>query len=265
MEISLKTLVETGAHFGHQSRRWNPKMEEYIYGQKDGVHIFDLTKTKLLLNEALNELTKAQKEGKTILLLGTKKQAKAKLKEIAEETGTFYITERWLGGLFTNFRQIKRSVDKLADMKKKMAANEYSHYTKKERLLLDREIQRLERFFGGIAEMKQTPDLLFVIDTKREAGAVREANAVKVKTIGVVDTNCDPTDVTYPIPMNDDASKAVSYLLDLVKDAILEGKKIDKNKEVKEKSDKSEKKEIKTKKISGKPKKNNTKSKTKND
>ncbi len=225
IKISLEDMLDAGAHFGHQTRRWNPKMEEYLYGAENGVHIFDLTKTKPLLEEALAFMTKSVKEGKTVLLLGTKKQIKDKVREVAEEVGVPYVNERWLGGIISNFGQMKKSLKKMEEMKENMASGAYNKYTKKERLLLDREIDRLDRFFGGIASLANIPDVLFVIDTKREAGAVHEANAHKVSVVGIVDSNSDPDLVDYPIPMNDDASKALEYILGLVKEAILEGKK----------------------------------------
>lgn len=224
-EVSLKELLEAGAHFGHQARRWNPKMAPYLYGTEEGVHVFDLVKTKTALEDALNFLTESAKEGKVILLLGTKKQAKEKVVEIAQETSCPYVSERWLGGTLTNFDMIKKSISKLSEMKTKMAAGEYSKFTKKERLLLEREIARLERFFGGLTSLEKTPDVLFVVDTHKEIGAVKEAKKSKVTIVGIVDSNADPTLVDYPIPMNDDAAKAVEYVLGLVKEAILAGKK----------------------------------------
>jgi len=218
--VSLEELMDAGAHFGHQTRRWNPKMEEYIYGSEGGVHIFDLTKTKPLIEEALDFLAKSAKEGKKILILGTKKQIKDKVAEVAEKACTPYVNERWLGGTISNFNQIKRSVDKMEEMKENLAAGTYNKYTKKERLLIDREITRLERLFGGIKNLKEKPDVLFVIDTKREAAAVREANSKKIPVVGIVDTNADPDLVNYPIPMNDDAARALEYMLDLVAKAI---------------------------------------------
>jgi small subunit ribosomal protein S2 len=229
IKVSLDKLLESGAHFGHQTRRWNPKMAEFLYGQENGVHIFDLTKTKPMLEEALEFIKKSASEGKTILLLGTKKQIKDKLAEVAEKAGVPYVNERWLGGTISNFPQMKRSLKKLEEMKTNMAEGAYKKYTKKERLLIDREIARLERFFGGVSSLTDVPQVLFVIDTKREAGAVREAGARKVEIVGVVDSNSDPEAVDYPIPMNDDASKALEYVLELVGQAIMEGKKKIKN------------------------------------
>lgn len=200
-------------------------MDEYLYGQENGVHIFDLTKTKPLIDEALAFITKSVSGGKNVLLLGTKKQIKDKVGEVAEEVGMPYVNERWLGGIISNFDMMKRSIKKMDEMRENMASGAYKKYTKKERLLIDREITRLERFFGGIAKLESIPDILFVVDTKREANAVREANYKKIPVVGIVDSNSDPDLVDYPIPMNDDASHALEYVLGLVKEAIMEGKK----------------------------------------
>ncbi len=226
VKVDVKKLLETGAHFGHQARRWNPKMAPYIYGEQDGVHVFDLIKTKKALDEALQILTDSVKKGKTILIVGTKKQAKDKVREIAQATGCFFVNERWLGGTFTNFDQIRKSCKKLTDMKKKMEAGEYKEFTKKERLLLEREIARLERFFGGVEGMEKLPEMLVVVDTKKGTGAVKEAKAKNLEIVGIVDSNSDPTLIDYPIPMNDDATRALEYVLGLIRDAILEGKKL---------------------------------------
>ena len=220
INISLEDLMDAGAHFGHQTKRWNPKMEEYLYGQEEGVHIFDLTKTKPLIEEALEFLAKSAKEGKKILILGTKKQIKDKVAEVAEKVGVPYVNERWLGGTVSNFGQMKRSIDKMEEMKENLATGFYNKYTKKEKLLIDREIVRLEKFFGGIKSLTGVPDVLFVIDTKRESAAVREAAERKIPVVGIVDSNADPDLIDYPIPMNDDASKALTYILDLVGRAI---------------------------------------------
>jgi small subunit ribosomal protein S2 len=224
INVSLDELLESGAHFGHQTRRWNPKMGEYLYGSENGVHIFDLTKTKPLIEEALDFITRSVKEGKTVLLLGTKKQVKDKVAEVAEKAGVPYVNERWLGGTISNFEQMRRSIKKMEEMRVNMTSGFYNKYTKKERLLIDREIARLNRFFGGIKTLTNVPDILFVIDTKREAGAVHEANERKVPVVAIVDSNSDPDLIDYPIPMNDDASKALEYILNLVGQAIENGK-----------------------------------------
>jgi len=225
IKVDAKKLMEAGAHYGHQSRRWNPKMKPYLFGVTDGVHVFDLIKTKKMLEEALERLIDVAKEGKLILLVGTKKQAKDKIREIAQATGCLYVNERWLGGTLTNYSQIKKSISKLSEMKKKMEAGEYKSFTKKERLLIEREIARLDRFFGGLTGMDKSPDLIVIVDTKRQVLAVKEANASNVEIIGIVDSNSDPTKIDYPIPMNDDATKALDYVLSLIRDAILEGRR----------------------------------------
>lgn len=225
MQISLEELLESGAHFGHQVARWHPKIEPYLYGRRDGVHIFDLIKTKEALEAALMVLTKTASSGGTILFAGTKRQAKELVAQAAKKVGMPYVVSRWLGGTLTNFEQMRKSCERLAELKKGREAGEFNEYTKKERLLIDREIERLERQFGGIAEMKELPNLLFVVDTKREEGAVSEAERAGVPIVGVVDTNSDPSRIDYPIPMNDDAVRAISYVLDKVVEAVEEGKK----------------------------------------
>jgi small subunit ribosomal protein S2 len=222
--VSLDDLIKAGAHYGHQSRRWNPKMSEYLYGVNKGVHIFDLIKTKAKFEEALEFIKKSSSEGKTFIFVGSKKQAKEKIKEVAEATNSYFVNERWLGGTLTNFEQLKKSTTKLSDMREKRAAGAYKNRTKKERLLLDREIERLERFFTGVMGITKTPDIMILADIKGERGAVREAKLVGAKTVGLVDSNCDPNEVNFPIPMNDDAVNALNYAFDLIKDAILEGK-----------------------------------------
>lgn len=224
VSVSLQTLLETGAHFGHHVRRWNPKMKPYLYQEEDGVHIFDLVKTKEVLDKVLGILKQAGYEGKNILLVGTKKQVKEEVAKVAQEAGIFYVNERWLGGTLTNFEQLKKSLTKLEKMKKEKEEGVYSHFTKKERLLLDREIERLERFFGGLSGMTQKPDLMIIVDIKKEVGAAHEAKFTGIDTIGIVDSNSDPDLVNYPIPMNDDAKKALIYVLTLIGQSIIEGK-----------------------------------------
>jgi small subunit ribosomal protein S2 len=239
-EVSLETLLGSGAHYGHQVRRWNPKMKPYIYKSEDGVHVFDLIKTKKAIEEALRFLKEASSKNKKIVIVGTKKQAKSKVKEVAKETGCFWVSERWLGGTLTNFDHLKT----LNEMREKREKGEYEGFTKKERILIDKEIARLERFFGGLNGMEDLPDVLVVIDAKKEVGAVKEAAKTNVRTVAIADTNADPEDIDYVIPMNDDATKAVSYVLDLIKEAIMEGKKAKstKKKAAKKKKSKSKKK-----------------------
>lgn len=258
-DISLKTLLETNAHFGHQVRRWNPRMAEYLYGEDQGIHIFDLTKTKLALEEALVFLKKVHDEKKPILFVGTKKQVKEKIKEVALELGQPFVNERFLGGTVTNFEQIKVSISKLSKMKVDLASGEYNKYTKKERLLLKREIDRLERFFGGMKDVSVLPEVMFIVDIHKEIGAIKEAKKRNMTIVGISDSNSDPNLVDYAIPMNDDSSKALDYVLDLVKEtlsgskpSVAAVKKPAKAKKVKElevkEEKKTEKKKVETKK-----------------
>jgi small subunit ribosomal protein S2 len=225
IDISLEELLEAGAHFGHQYRRWNPKMKPYMFDVREKIFVFDLLKTQGGIAEALKVLTKAASEGKVILFVGTKKQAKAKVKEVAQACECPYVSERWLGGTLTNFEQVRRSVDSMAALEEKLKTAKQEGYTKKERLLLERKIEKLKKSFGGIISLKDKPDLMVIIDTHKERGAVLEAKKLKIETIGIVDSNADPTSVDFVVPMNDDASKAIDYVLDLFKEAILRGKK----------------------------------------
>lgn len=219
-EVSLKDLLEAGAHFGHQARRWNPKMAEYIFGERDGVHILDLAKTKKGLDEALAFLAKLKSEGKTVLFVGTKRQAQAIVKDLASKLGMPCLTQKWIGGILTNWVQMEKRIRKLSTMKDQRSKGEFKKYTKREQLLLDREINKLEKFFGGVSELKGLPDALFVVDTHREDVAVREANRMKVPVVGMVDTNADPTGVDYVIPVNDDAIKSIELVLGAVAEAL---------------------------------------------
>jgi len=200
-------------------------MAPYLYGEEEGVHIFDLAKTKEALETALSYLTKAALEGKVIVIVGTKKQAKDKVKEIALAAQVPYVSERWLGGTLTNFEQIKRSLNRLKELQEKTAAGEFVKYTKKERLLIERDIARMEKLLGGISSLNERPQILFIVDTHKETSAVKEAYQEGITLVGIVDSNSDPTLIDYPIPMNDDAQKALEYVLELVKEAILVGKK----------------------------------------
>ena len=235
INVSLEKLIESGAHFGHQVKRWNPRMKPYIYGTQGNVHVFDLIKTKECLDKALDVIKDAAKNGKAILIVGTKKQVKEKVAQIAQDAGIFYVNERWLGGTLTNFDQIKISINKLIDMKKKLENEEYSRFTKKERVLIEREIARLERFFGGIKDLTSLPELIIIVDIKKEKGAAKEAEYKGVETVGIVDSNSNPEAVDWPIPMNDDATRALEYVLDLIKEAVKEGKGKSSQKNKKEK------------------------------
>lgn len=225
MDVSLKDLLEAGCHFGHQARRWNPKMKHYLYARRDGIHIFDLVKTKQGLDEAAKYLKQAAKSGKQIVFLATKRQAQPIVKEAALRAGVPFITERWLGGMLTNYSQIKKNIQKLKDLKRKKELNDLSGFTKRERLLIDREILKLERFLGGIAGIDGKPDILFVVDTHREKVAVDEARISQVSVVGLVDSNGDPDMVDMVIPANDDAVKSIQLIVSAVADAVIEGKK----------------------------------------
>lgn len=224
-EISLEKLLTAGAHFGHQMRRHNPKMRDYMFASKEGIFVFDLIKTKSKLEEALVRIYEVSKSGEDILILGTKKQSKDKVEEVAKEVGISYIIERWLGGTFTNFDQIKRSIRGLSDLKEKHSKAKSLGYTKKERLLMDRKIQKMTKTLGGIMEIEKLPAMMIVIDTHKEYSAMLEAKRVGVETVGVCDSNGDPALVDWVIPMNDDAVAGVEYVLELIRDAVAAGKK----------------------------------------
>lgn len=261
VKADLKRLMEVGAHFGHQVRRWNPKMDKYIYTQKGGIHVFDLVKTKELLDEALAFLTKSASEEKVIIFLGTKRQANYFTEKVAKDAGCMYVNERWLGGTITNFGEIQRSIQKLHEMKEDKAAGKFKKFTKKERVLLDREIDRLERFFGGISDLTGIPDVLVIIDSKRERAAVREANLKGVKVVAVADTNADPGGIDYIVPMNDDSSGSLQYVIELFGEAIKEGKKKPAKKETETKKANKTKKTKKTENKSEKSKAESKKTK----
>lgn len=236
-DIPLKELLEAGCHFGHQTVRWNPKMKPYIFAAREGVHIFDLAKTKEGL-EAASAFAKATaSQGGKIIFLGTKRQAREIVAKTAQKVGMPYITQRWLGGTITNFEQIKKSLDKLAKMKEKRTAGEYKEFTKKEQLLLDREIARFEKFLGGLEGVTQLPEAIFIVDVKREYGAAKEAQRRGVKVIAIVDTNADPDVVDYVIPSNDDANKAIELVVMSIGEAIEEGLKQSKSKTKSKKND----------------------------
>ncbi len=218
--ITLTDLLEAGSHFGHQKRRWNPAMKPFIYGERDGVHVFDLVKTKAGLDSACVFLAEVVKNGGVVLFVGTKRQAAGFVKETAMKAGMPYVNIRWMGGLLTNWGHLSKSIKKLTEYKQKRESGEFKKYTKKEQLLLDREIARLEKFFGGVAGLTKIPEAMFVVDTHRESVAVLEAVRVKVPVAGIVDTNADPNLVDYPIPANDDAVKSIELIVGAVGEAI---------------------------------------------
>lgn len=245
-EVSLKDLLEAGCHFGHQSRRWHPRMKPYLYDVRDGVHIFDLVKTREGLGEASIFLHDMAAAGKTILFVGTKRQARAVVIEEAKRIGIPFIAQRWLGGLITNWEQIKKSVDKLVKMKDEREKGEYKKYTKKEQILVDREINKLERFFGGLVGLKNAPEILFVVDLKKEEVAVKEAKNREVPVVAIVDSDSNPELADYVIPCNDDAIGSVRFIVSKVAEAIKEGRQAWEKKMAKE----TAKEEKKRKKVS---------------
>lgn len=224
-QVSLEELLEAGCHFGHQVRRWNPAMKSYVYGEREGIHIFDLVKTKVLLDEACEFLAKTAGEGGVVLFVGTKRQAADIVKQKALEAGIPYMTQRWMGGMLTNFEQMQKRIRHMKDLKTKRETGELKKYTKREQLLIDREIARLEKFFAGVADMDRLPQVMFVVDTHYEEVAVREAVRMHIPVVGMVDSNGDPKDVDYVIPGNDDAARAVELIVTTVADAVIEGKK----------------------------------------
>lgn len=223
-EFDLRELLEAGAHFGHQSRRWHPKMAAWIYTEKDGVHIFDLAKTAKQLQIAYNYAYDLGKKGKTIIIVGTKKQAREVIKEVATPAGLMTITSRWLGGLLTNWEQVNKSLRRMLDIEKGLTEGKFDKYTKRERVLLDKERSRLERFFGGIRELKGKPDALFIIDPGREKVVVLEAQKVGVPMIALVDSNTNPEAIDIPIPANDDAVRSITYITKAVVGGYLAGR-----------------------------------------
>lgn len=224
--ISMKELLEAGVHFGHQTRRWNPKMKEFIFGERNGIHIIDLQKTQRYFREAVKFVTEAAREGKTFLFVGTKRQAQDAIAEEAQRCGQFYVNQRWLGGLLTNFQTIQKSIRRLQEIEQMKADGRFAQFPKKEAIRLERKRALLERNFMGIKTMTRLPDVLFVIDTEKEAIAIKEARRLGIPIVAVVDTNCDPEGIDYPIPGNDDALRAVRLFVSKIADAIIEGRQM---------------------------------------
>lgn len=226
--VTMKELLEAGVHFGHQVKRWNPKMKEYIFGERNGISIIDLQKTQRLFREAIQFVTKLMSEdpSRTILFVGTKRQAQDAIREEATRAGQFYVNQRWLGGLLTNFQTIQKSIKRLKDLEQMQTDGRYEKLTKKERIRLDREREKLEQTLAGIKGMTKLPDALFVIDVRKEEIAVREANRLGIPVIAVVDTNCSPEGIDYVIPGNDDALRAVRLFASRIADAIIEGRQM---------------------------------------
>jgi len=218
----MKSLLESGVHFGHQTKRWNPKMARFIFSQRNGIHIIDLQKTSACIVEAYDAVRAVVKQGKTVLFVGTKKQAQQAIETEAKRCGMPYINNRWLGGMLTNFTTIKKSIATLKKIEKMEIDGTFESLTKKEVSLLTKQKIKLEKNLGGIKDMKDLPGALFIIDTKKEAIAVEEAKRLGIPVIAVVDTNCDPSDITYPIPGNDDAIRAISLFVEIIANAVVD-------------------------------------------
>jgi small subunit ribosomal protein S2 len=222
--VEVAELLAAGCHFGHLTRRWNPKMRPYIFMERNGIHIVDLMKTRQLLDDASNAIANVVAEGKRVLFVGTKKQAKDVIKAEALRTGEFYVSERWLGGSLTNFTTIRKSVKRLTNIEKMETDGTFDKITKKEALFLVREKDKLNKVLSGVVEMTRLPGALFVVDVKNEAIAVKEARRLGIPVFAIVDTNCDPDGIDYVIPANDDAIKSVQVICKVMADAVLEGK-----------------------------------------
>ena len=222
---TIKQLLEAGVHFGHQKKRWNPKMKRFIFGEKNGIYIIDLEKTEKALDKALSFLREISSKGEIVLFVGTKKQAKDVMKEEAIRSGMFYVTERWLGGMLTNFATIKKSIKRHKDIQRMQEDGTMEKLSKKEVSKLGRELAKLNRNLSGVLDMGKLPAAVFIVDSKKEEIAVAEANKLGIAVVGLIDTNCDPDKIDYPIPGNDDAIRSIKLVSQLVSDAIMQGRK----------------------------------------
>jgi small subunit ribosomal protein S2 len=220
----MKQLLEAGVHFGHQTRRWNPKMRQFIFTERNGIHIIDLQQTVTRLDAAINFIRDVVASGSDVLIIGTKKQARETVEMEAQRAGLPYVNNRWLGGTLTNFRTIQSRIKHLQTLESSMARGDYSRLTKKEQLDISNEIERMNRYFGGIKQLDRIPAAVFIIDTVKEAIAVAECTRLSIPIVSLVDTNCDPDPVAYPIPSNDDAIRAIKLILGKVADAAIEGR-----------------------------------------
>ena len=232
--VAMKQLLEAGVHFGHQTRRWDPKMAEYIFQARNGIHIIDLQKTSKKLDEAYDFIREQAEEGKTVLFVGTKKQAQECMKEAAIKCGMFYIDQRWLGGMLTNFDTIQKRIQRLKDLETMQEDGTFDVLPKKEVILLKKEMEKLEKNLGGIKEMNELPGVIFLVDPKKERIAILEAKKLGIPVVGLVDTNCNPEELDYPIPGNDDAIRAVKLIADVMANAVIEGKQGESFEEVSE-------------------------------
>ena len=222
--VSMKQLLEAGCHFGHQTRRWNPKMAPYIFAERNGIYIIDLSKTVYKLDDAYEFVKSVAASGKSVLFVGTKKQAQAAVKDEAERCGMFYVNERWLGGMLTNYKTISARIRRLAEIKRMQEDGTFDALTKKEVAKLTLEMEKLEKYLNGIKDMKGMPGAIFIVDPKKEKIAVKEAKVLGIPIVGMCDTNCDPDDIDYVIPTNDDAIRAVKLIAGTIANAVIEGK-----------------------------------------
>ncbi|MBO3064428.1 MULTISPECIES: 30S ribosomal protein S2 [Staphylococcus] len=230
--ISMKQLLEAGVHFGHQTRRWNPKMKRYIFTERNGIYIIDLQKTVKKVEEAYNFIKQVSEDGGKVLFVGTKKQAQDSVKSEAERAGQYYVNQRWLGGILTNYKTISKRIKRISEIEKMEEDGLFEVLPKKEVVELKKEYDRLIKFLGGIRDMKSMPQALFVVDPRKERNAIAEARKLHIPIVGIVDTNCDPDEIDYVIPANDDAIRAVKLLTGKMADAILEGQQGVSNEEV---------------------------------
>ena len=222
--VAMKQLLEAGVHFGHQTRRWDPRMAEYIFQARNGIHIIDLQKASKKIDEAYEFIKEQVEEGKTVLFVGTKKQAQECMKEAAIKSGMFYVDQRWLGGMLTNFDTIQKRIQRLKDLETMEQDGTFDVLPKKEVIILKKEMEKLEKNLGGIKDMDKLPGVIFLVDPKKERIAILEAKKLGIPTVGIVDTNCNPEDLDYPIPGNDDAIRAVKLIADVMANAVIEGK-----------------------------------------
>ena len=237
-KVDIKQLLEAGVHLGHKTLRWNPKMKEYIFGDKNSIHIIDLTQTVVFFKNALSAIHKCISGGGKILLVSTKKQASEQISSLAKDTEQFFVNYRWLGGMLTNWNTIQNSIKRMKLLNEQLSKDDIG-FTKKEILKLGKERDKLQRSLGGIAEMKKIPDMIFIIDTNIESLAVKEAIKLKIPIVAILDTNSDPTDIQFPIPGNDDARRSINLYCDLLKNTILDaGKSIEKQKDEKKEEEK---------------------------
>ena len=233
----MKQLLEAGVHFGHQTRRWNPKMAEYIYCERNGIYIIDLQKTVKKLEEAYSFVRTLAENGQTILFVGTKKQAADAVKEEASRVGMYYVNARWLGGMLTNFKTMRTRIDRLAQLKKMQEDGTFDMLPKKEVMKLLGEMEKLEKYLGGVKEMKKLPGALFIVDTRKERNAIAEAHKLGIPVVAIADTNCDPDEIDYPIPGNDDAIRAIKLIASVMANAMIEGRQGEQNEEAAEAKD----------------------------